>query len=201
MCAGILINEKWVLTNTFCLEDYIHSSKIHLLFVGYGSRHLKSLQKHQNWVKTVKIPVLKQQKRPRLLGELALLELENDVQFGVGVQPACLSQINHLNMSNYSMDVVGWGVRRKLPFNSRSELKEIKKNISKFLLKGKVKISNDLDYTCRIRKDLICIDRADPTNDPKETKPGSPCFLDLGSPLHVNRNGKSEQMKSNSTVN
>ena len=145
----------------------------------------------------IKVPLVKDQNDfPDSLGNIALLKLKNAVNFGDGNQPACLSNLNGLSMSKYSqknLDVVGWGVR--LNHNNPKEYANWSFLMSTRLLKARVKESNNISLQCQGRQVMFCIVKGDNSSNPKSTKPGTPCYIDLGDPVHATLNVKSNPFR------
>ncbi|XP_051155657.1 serine protease snake-like [Leptopilina boulardi] len=101
-CAASLISEKWILTSAHCsYKIFIKTAIVYL-----GSNRLMDSNNAQ--VINVKRLIIHPEFRPRYsYADIALIELEEEVQFGLHLKPACLHVDDSVDVTKLLAS--GWG--------------------------------------------------------------------------------------------
>ncbi|KAI3389069.1 hypothetical protein SNEBB_004950 [Seison nebaliae] len=166
ICGGSIINNRWIVTAAHCVDGAIKS----YIYVGDHSRvewdrptelkmEIENVEIHSNYSLS------------KLVYDIALMRTKNEITFGVGVQPICLSEFE--KDIGDEVTVAGWG-RVSKNGNTSTELRKVNINIQ-------------ADWLCSVydqdRKDTVfCAGDTDNERDG--------CSGDSGGPLYYVSNSR-----------
>ncbi|CAF0764422.1 unnamed protein product [Brachionus calyciflorus] len=104
-CAGSIISPQYVITAAHCIAD--HKNRSYVVFVGINDLNDKNNSKNPYYIKEFKIHSSFDK---NLNSDIALLKLNQSIQFSKKISPICLpSNKNGSFLYGKSVVVIGWG--------------------------------------------------------------------------------------------
>ncbi|KAI3386057.1 hypothetical protein SNEBB_003370, partial [Seison nebaliae] len=167
-CGGSIINNRWIVTAAHCVEGAI-TSYIHVGDHRMGEwdwptevrMEIESIVMHKDYFIN----------RWKIVYDIALMRTKNEITFGVGVQPICLSEFE--KDIGDEVTVAGWG-QVSTNGSTSNELRKVNINIQA----NSVCWANDQDE----QDTIFCAGDIDNVKDT--------CFGDSGGPLYYVNNGR-----------